>query len=155
MGTVYVIVDAEPTNPDEQLALHEVWLGTWHGGLVGVITDPPSPDSLPPTTSVLLRLHHVATIQKCLARAELLRVTGLAARDVEEVMDEVWDREFGTAEVVVDGSPVPVDTLSYRGLVFAFTRDAVEAPFTVLRRSGALGAWPRLTRQRVGEPGDL
>ncbi len=150
MGTVYAIVDAAPASADERLVLHRLWLGTWHGGLVGVITDPPSPDSLRPTTSVLLRLHHVGTIQKCLVRDELVPVTGLAPRDVEEVMDEVWDRDFGAGEVVVDGSPVPVDTLSYRGLEFAFSRDAVAMPFTVLRRTTSLGAWPRLTRQPVG-----
>lgn len=145
MTTLYAVADAQPASPFEQHALYQVWLGTWNGGLIGVLTDPPGhPIGAPPPEPDLRRLHHVAAVQKMLIHEDLPALTGLSVRDVERVHDEVAGVEFGTAIVTVDGSPVAVDTLVYRGLRFAFGHDVLAHPFAVLRRADADGGWPDL-----------
>jgi hypothetical protein len=151
VGTVYAVAGAESVEPDEPYVVLRLWLGTWQGDLIGVLTDPPSPQGLAQTTCQLVRLAHVGGVQKTLIDDRLEPITGLAPTemDPDEVLRDIWPREFGRSAVTVDGSAVPVDTLTYRGLEFAFGAEVTRFPFTVIRPAGARGPWPDLVAREA------
>lgn len=141
---IYQIVDAIP---DQQHDIYEplrLWLGRWQEKLVGIMTDPPgskSPEQVLSRQGILL--HHTGTIQKCIIDDRMPAITGLATGDVKQVGIEVAGLAYGVGAVTVDGIEVTVDTLTYRGLDFAFGQDATH-PFGLLRASAAEPRWPQL-----------
>ena len=143
---VYAVVGAEAVVPDAQLVPHQVWVGTRRGVLVGVLTDPPKLRS-GPWTREHDRLARVSFIQKCLIAEAMEGITGLPPRDVEVVLEEVAPERFDAGTVMVDGLPVAVETLTYRGLEFAFGADTIRFPFVVLRLAGSSQEWPALETQ--------
>lgn len=150
MGGVYAILGAERAVGGTEGVLLAWWLGSWRGSLAGVLTDAHRLIGSAQWTSEHTRLAHIGAIQKALPVDGLDKVTGLSvsASDVsdsmETVLEEVAPREFGSGTVVVDGVAVPVDTLLYRGLEFAFGAEPLRFPFAMFRLAGTSGDWPEL-----------
>ena len=149
MSTVYAIVGAEPAVSGAKPVPLAWWVGTWRTTYVGVFTGRHRLIGSAQWTVEHTRLAHIGAIQTALLVDGLDDITGLSvgtgdiSGSMETVLAEVAPREFGTGTVTVDGSSVPVDTLGYRGLEFAFG-EPPRFPFALLRRGEGSGDWPEL-----------
>jgi hypothetical protein len=113
-------------------------------GPVGIFTDvtqsrPPSGDE-----ATWVYLTHLGTLQKCLADERCLEWAGLRPTELDRVSSDLSPGDFTSSTVLVDGQPISVDAVSYRGIAFVLGHDIERHPFAMMRPASATGSWPPL-----------